>query len=272
MTGDEKTRVRDFWDEAACGEKLLLPTLDRSGFARQAAERYRLEAYIVEFARFDDWTGKRVLEIGVGLGADYQRFVESGARTTGIDLTPRAIAITRRRLRVFGLESELLVADAENLPLRDDQFDLVYSWGVIHHSPDTERAVRQILRVLKPGGVARIMIYSKWSLIGLILWLRYALLRLRPLTPLREIYANYLESPGTKAYSKAEARQLFALFCDVSVRTVLSHGDLLSSDAGQRHRGSLLNVARRLWPRWFISRFLKTRGLFMMIDARKPLT
>jgi len=272
MSGDEKRQVLEFWDEAACGEKLLLPTLDRSGFARQSAERYRLEPYIVDFAHFDSWAGKRVLEIGVGLGADHQRFVEAGARTTGVDLTPRAIDMTRRRLQAFGLESELLVADAENLPLADDEFDLVYSWGVIHHSPDTGRAVQEVLRVLKPGGVARIMIYSKWSLVGLILWLRYALLRARPLTRLREIYANYLESPGTKAYSSAEARRLFAQFCAVSVRTVLSHGDLLSSGAGQRHAGVALNVARRIWPRWFISRFLKGRGLFMMIDARKPLT
>ncbi len=270
MTLDTKTQVKEFWDEASCGERLLLPSQDRAGFTSQAAERYRLEPYILDFARFDTWSGKRVLEIGVGLGADHQRFVEAGAVTTGIDLTPRAVAMTRRRLEAFSLASDLRVADAEQLPMPDNEFELVYSWGVIHHSPDTPGVVRQILRVLKPGGTARIMIYSKWSLIGLMLWMRYALLRLRPLTPLSEVYASHLESPGTKAYSVAEAHALFTGFTDIRISTVLSHGDLLSSRAGQRHAGWLLEIARRLWPRWFITRFLKGRGLFMMIDAQKP--
>jgi len=270
MMLDTKAQVRDFWDQASCGERLLLPTQDRAGFTSQAAERYRLEPYILDFARFESWRGKRVLEIGVGLGADHQRFVEAGALATGIDLTPRAVEMTRQRLEAFGLSSDLKVADAEALPMPADEFDLVYSWGVIHHSPDTPGVVGQILRVLKPGGTARIMIYSKWSLIGFMLWTRYALLRLRPLTPLCQVYASHLESPGTKAYSVAEAHALFAAFTDVRINTVLSHGDLLSSGAGQRHAGPALDVARRLWPRWFISRFLKGRGLFMMIDARKP--
>ena len=268
---DATNQVREFWQEAACGEELLLHSLDREGFEKQAAERYRLEPYILDFARFDGWREKRVLEIGVGLGADHQRFVEAGAITTGIDLTPRAIELTEQRLKVFDLTSELRTADVENLEFPSNEFDLVYSWGVIHHSPDTQVAVNQILRVLKPGGVTRVMIYHKWSLVGLMLWLRYGLLKMRPFTPLHKIYASYLESPGTKAYSIKEARLLFAEFEDVKVTTVLSHGDLLTSGAGQRHEGALLDIARRIWPRRFITRFLFGRGLFMMIDAKKPV-
>lgn len=270
MMNDSKAVVRAYWEEAACGERLLLPSADRAGFTSQAAERYRLEPYILDFARFESWSGKRVLEIGVGLGADHQRFVEAGAASTGIDLTPRAIEMTRSRLEAFGLTSDLRVADAERLPFPTNEFDFVYSWGVIHHSPDTPGVAREILRVLKPGGTSRVMIYSKWSLVGLMLWTRFALLRLRPLIPLREIYAHYLESPGTKAYSVAEARALFTGFDNVTITTVLSHGDLLSSGAGQRHTGPALDFARRIWPRWFIVRFLKGCGLFMMVDARKP--
>lgn len=245
--------------------------MDRNGFEKQAAERYRLESYIPDFAKFDDWQGKRVLEIGVGLGADYQRFVESGAMITGVDLTSRAIELTEQRLTAFDLSSDLHVADAENLTLPSNEFDLVYCWGVIHHSPKPERVVQQIHRVLKPGGTARVMIYNNWSLVGSMLWLKYGLLRLRPFTPLREIYAKYLESPGTKAYSVKEALSLFSAFVDITATTVLTHGDLLTSGAGQRHEGTMLNIARRIWPRWFISRFLTARGLFMMIDARKPI-
>jgi SAM-dependent methyltransferase len=271
MTHDAKAQVLNFWQQAACGERLLLHSFDRQGFENQAAERYRLEPFILDFARFADWNQKRVLEIGVGLGADHQRFVESGAKITGIDLTPRAIELTEQRLAVFGVHSDLRVADAENLAFPSGEFDLVYSWGVIHHTPDTQRVVRQIYRVLKPGGIARVMIYNKWSLVGLMLWLRYGFLKLRPFTPLREIYANHLESPGTKAYSVKQAKALFSEFTDVRITTVLSHGDLLSSGAGQGHAGAILHIARSIWPRWLISRFLKTRGLFMMIDARKPI-
>lgn len=106
-------------------------------------------------------------------------------------------------------------------------------------------------------------------MIGYMLWVRYALLRLRPWITLREIYARYLESPGTKAYSVAEARQLFSGFRDVTIKTPLGHGDLLESNVGQRHRGPLLTVAKKLWPRWFIRRFMPDSGLSMLIEARK---
>lgn len=121
--------------------------------------------------------------------------------------------------------------------------------------------------MLKPGGRARIMIYHRWSIVGLMLWLRYALLWLKPWVSLRDIYARYLESPGTKAYSVAEARVLFADFSQVEIRTVLTHGDLLESGAGQRHRGALLTLARKVWSRWLMRRFFSKKGLFMLIDA-----
>ena len=266
-----KEAVRDFWNEASCGEDLYLPGQDLEAYAAQSRKRYELEPYIPGFAGFDGARGKRVLEIGVGLGADHQRWAEAGADLHGIDLTPRAIEHTRRRLELAGLRSQLATGDAENLPFPDDHFDIVYSWGVLHHSPDTPRAFRQVLRVLKPGGKARIMVYYTWSMIGLMLWTRYGLMRLRPWTTMREVYDKYLESPGTKAYDHAGARELMAGFTDVRIRTVLTHGDLLTSDAGQRHRGAALTVARAIWPRWFIRTFLPNSGLFMLIEGTKPM-
>lgn len=264
-----KQAVRDFWQEAACGEDLYLREVSREGYLEQAQQRYALEPYIPTFAQFATARGRDVLEIGVGLGADHQQFAAAGARLRGIDLTERAITHARRRLGLFGLQSNLAVGDAENLPFAADTFDIVYSWGVIHHSPDTPAAVAQIHRVLRPGGVARIMIYHKWSLVGYMLWIRYALLRLRPWLGLRAIYARYLESPGTKAYSVAEAQRLFAAFSSTQVRTVLTHGDLLESVAGQRHGGPLLTLARRIWPRTLLKRLAPGQGLFMLIEAVK---
>ncbi len=264
-----KTAVHDFWNAAACGEVLYLDHAAADGYERQARIRYELEPYISEFADFISSQGKRVLEIGVGLGADHQRFAQSGARLKGIDLTETAISHTKQRFDTLGLDSQLAVGDAESLPFADDSFDVVYSWGVLHHSPDTPRAISEVHRVLAADGVARVMIYHKWSMIGLMLWIRYGLLRLRPWRSLEVIYAEHLESPGTKAYSIAAARELFHEFRDVRIRTVLTHGDLLTSDAGQRHRGFLLRCARIIWPRGLIRALAPWAGLFMLIEARK---
>ncbi len=113
------------------------------------------------------------------------------------------------------------------------------------------------------------MIYHKWSMVGMMLWIRYGLLRLRPFTSLKTIYARYLESPGTKAYSVAEAKRLSGAFSKVRIRTLLTHGDLLTSEAGQRHQGAALNLARKIWPRELIQRLFPKAGLFMLIEATK---
>jgi len=265
----EKELVRDFWDEAACGEELYLHGEDRAAYEAQSRQRYVLEPYIADFANFNGVRGTRVLEIGVGLGADHLRFAQGGADLYGVDLTERAVKHTRRHLLVYGLDANVAVGDAENLAFPDDSFEHVYSWGVLHHSPDTPKAVAEVWRVLVRGGAARVMIYHKWSLIGVMLWLRYALLALKPWRSLKDIYATHLESPGTKAYTTKEARALFSRFGEVNIRTVLTHGDLLSSDAGQRHRGAFLTLAKKVWPRRLLARLFPTNGLFMLIDARK---
>jgi ubiquinone/menaquinone biosynthesis C-methylase UbiE len=265
----DKTAVAEFWERASCGEILYLESLSREGYVAQAHIRYELEPYIPPFADFAASRGLNLLEIGVGLGADHQRFAAAGAHLTGIDLTERAIDHVRRRLALFGLSSTLSTGDAEELAFADDTFDMVYSWGVIHHSPDTPKAVAEIHRVLKKGGTARVMIYHKWSLVGLMLWVRYALLRFRPWTTLTEVYARYLESPGTKAYTLQEAQQMFASFSDVRIGIVLTHADLLESPAGHRHEGALLSLARRVWPKSLLRKAAAGRGLFMLITAIK---
>lgn len=263
-------QIREFWDRASCGEDLYLHGRDMSGFNGQAAARYALEPQITPFARFDDARGKSVLEIGVGLGSDHERFARAGADLHGIDLTPRAVANTASRFATFGLKSDLQVANAEQLPFDSDTFDMVYSWGVIHHADNTARCAAEILRVLKPGGRFAVMIYQRRSMVGYMLWLRYALGRGRPWMSLDDIYARYLESPNTKAYSLAEGRQLFAKAERVRVSSVLTHGDLLIGGAGQNHEGPILDLARKFWPRTAIRRFFPNHGLHMMIEGYKP--
>jgi SAM-dependent methyltransferase len=269
MSEEVKSLVKDYWNRASCGEELYLPDLTPGGFEAQRLRRYELEPYIPGFARFQEAAGLRVLEIGVGLGADHEEFARAGAILSGIDLTERAIERTKDRFRKLGLKSELQVSDAEALPFADQSFDVVYSWGVLHHSPDTRKAVSEVHRVLKPGGQARIMIYNYWSLVGLMLWIRYALLRGKPFLSLSTIYSRHLESPGTKAYTRLQAMDLFDGWSSCQTRTVLTHGDLLESEAGQRHRGPLLSIARRIWPRWILRRAVPGAGLFLLVEARK---
>jgi len=267
---NNKLLVKRFWNKFSCGEELYFHgNSDLEAFNCHSMKRYELEPYIIPFADFESSKNKKVLEIGVGLGADHQCYAEAGAQLYGIDLTERAILHTKKRMKLFNLVSDLNIGDAENLIYKDSMFDIVYSWGVIHHSPNTPIAVNEIFRVLKLGGEAKIMIYHKYSFVGYMLWFRYGLLRFNPFISLNEIYANYLESPGTKSYTLNEAKQLFENFSKVEISTVLTHGDLLSSDVGQRHKGILLNVAKAIFPRLVIKLFFPSHGLFMLIKATK---
>lgn len=266
----DKQKVHDFWNEASCGEALYLTDDNQAGYLEQARARYMLEGCMISsLANFEASKGLKVLEIGVGLGADHQKFAEAGANLFGIDLTERAVEHTKKRLEMFQLKSILTVGDAENLQFDELFFDQVYSWGVLHHSPNTAAAIAEIRRVLKPGGVASIMIYHKWSLVGLMLWVRYALLRFQPWLSLEHLYSCFLESPGTKAYSIKEAKLMLRDFSEVNITTTLTHGDLLESNIGQRHRGHILNLIRQIWPRWLIRRCFPRAGLYMLIKAKK---
>ena len=210
-----------------------------------------------------------MLEIGVGLGADHQLFAEAGSRLTGIDLTERAIDHVRRRFEAFGLQSDLRVANAERLPF-PDQSSTSCTPGACCITPPTRRApCARPGAVLRPGRQARVMIYHRHSLVGFMLWVRYALLAGRPWRSLNDIFANHMESPGTKAYSVAEARELFSDFASVTIRTVLTHGDLLESDVGQRHRGRLLSTGEADLAASAAACGVPGRGLYMLIEATK---
>lgn len=108
--------------------------------------------------------GKNVLEIGYGMGRDHLELVKRGAILSGIDITPQNLEITRAHLDVFGYTSDLYVGDAENLPFKNNQYDFVYSFGVLHHTPNMEKAIQEVYRVLKPGGRCWIGLYNKNSL------------------------------------------------------------------------------------------------------------
>lgn len=187
MSDDLKSLVKSFWEDSSCGEKLFLEGFSKDDYLSQSRIRYELEPEILSFSQFETFKDKKTLEIGVGLGSDHMLLAQSGAILTGIDLTERAIGHTKRRFELLGLDSNLLRADAENLPFEDDTFDMIYSWGVIHHSPNTPQVVDEMHRVLKDRGICKIMIYHKMSLMGFMLWLRYGLFAFKPFISLNDI-------------------------------------------------------------------------------------
>ena len=264
-----KEKVKEFWEEKSCGEEAYLVSLTHEGYKKHSEKRYKLEPYIEKFADFGSWKNKMVLEIGVGMGADHERLAQQTSKLFGLDITKRAINHTRNRLNFANLTSELSVGDTEKLDFPKNTFDLVYSWGVIHHTPNIQEAINEINRVLIPGGYAKIMIYNKWSITGLMLWVRYAFLTMRPWISLNKVYEEFLESPGTKAFSVSEASQLFKKFSEVDIKIQLNHSDLLEDGVGQRHPGIILNIAKTLWPKRIIKTFFKSMGLYLLVIARK---
>lgn len=164
MPQDLKARVHDFWQANPCGAKFARSAIgSREFFAELEQHRYATEWHIPQVIDFERWRDRDVLEVGCGLGTDAVNFARHGARYTGVDLTESSIALVRERFALEGLPAELRTADAENLPFADACFDLVYSHGVLHHTPDTQRAIDEAHRVLKRGGVAMIMLYHRNS-------------------------------------------------------------------------------------------------------------
>jgi SAM-dependent methyltransferase len=159
-----KERVRAFWQEHPCGTKFSDAEMGtREFFDRVEAHRYGKEWHIPIAADFSSTRGLKVLEIGCGLGTDGAQFAKAGADYTGIDLTEASIELAKKRFELDGLKGEFRVSDAEMLDFADETFDLVYSHGVLHHTPETGAAVREVHRVLKPGGRAMVMLYHRGS-------------------------------------------------------------------------------------------------------------
>jgi SAM-dependent methyltransferase len=174
----------------------------------------------------------------------------------------------RRRCEAAGYRSDLRLADAEHLPFANEAFDVVYSYGVMHHSPDTARCLREAWRVLKPGGEARIMLYHHPSLTGVMLWLRYGAFRGKSL---RATVYERLESPGTKTYTPGEARGMMTGFENIRIRQVFSPGDLLLHRPSRRFQSPLYRLAWKFYPRFFARTLGRKWGLFLLVTGRKPV-
>jgi len=195
----------------------------REYFDEVEARKYFVEPHIPAFAEFERWNGKKVLEIGCGIGTDTIRFARAGARVTAVDLSQESLAVARKRAAVFGLEDRITFheADAEHLSeiVPVETYDLVYSFGVIHHTPHPKNVIREIRKYMGPQSLLKIMVYHRYC--TKVLWI---LLRCGKgaFWKLDELIARHSEAqtgcPVTYSYSRRTVRDLLEGFTVASAK------------------------------------------------------
>jgi ubiquinone/menaquinone biosynthesis C-methylase UbiE len=220
-----KHRVQAYWDAHPCGTQFTgLEWGSREFFDAVTRERYARQPFMADAVGFTLYRGKRLLEIGCGLGTDLMEFARHGARVTGLDLTHASVALARRRFELESMAGQFAVGDAENMPFSDNSFDVVYSFGVLHHTPDTRRAFGEVHRVLKPGGEAVIMLYHSHSshlYLGYPLELLARLSKGKAWLNRTEYFRIYdgEDNPLGKAYTRKQVRNLFQGFDIIDQRS-----------------------------------------------------
>ena len=158
--------VAAYWNARPCNLRhSQAPVGSRLYFDEVEARKYMVEPHIPSFAQFEAWKGKRVLEIGCGIGTDAVNFARAGARYTGLELSSESLDLAMRRFEVFGLEGEFVHGDAERAAdlLNGGEFDLIYSFGVIHHTPNPHQVLAAARRLIAPDGVLKVMVYARGS-------------------------------------------------------------------------------------------------------------
>ena len=191
--------IKDYWNNQPCNVKHGTSEVGtREFFNEVTAKRFKAEPHNLDFPQFHTWRGLRVLEIGCGIGTDAEQFAKNGAHYVGIDLSDESLTMAKQRFEVFDLEGEFYnidMTDTKSLQ-RLGTFDLVYSYGVIHHFPNIEKIITNVHNVLNKGGLFKFMVYAKNS------W-KYAMIR----KGLDQFEAQS-NCPYAEAYTNEEIEQL----------------------------------------------------------------
>ena len=246
--------------------------IDRRFF--QASPLYRGEPPFATLIPFADLRGKRVLEIGCGLGSHSQLLAEAGCNLTSIDLTPRAVELTTRRLTLHGLSADVREMDAEEMKFVDGEFDFIWSWGVIHHSADAERIIREASRVLKTGGQFRLMVYNRRAVDSYVKIVR-GILTGKPLhgMSMNDILSYYTDGYIARYYTRPELSQLInANNLNTVSTSILGQTSELLPLPGAGITGRFKYALLPKLPKGLTERVLRSVGSFLFAVAIKPET
>ena len=229
----ENSGNKDWWEhnpmtydwEKGLGEPALTPDYFRAidqifgeGHSLINNPDWPQGSILEKFLPYEQFAGRDVLEIGCGAGLVSSHIARAGARLYAVDLTSRAIEMTRERFELGGLSGDIRQMDAEQLAFEDNSMDFVVSWGVIHHSGNMAAVLEQIHRVLRPGGQAYVMVYNRRSLryqVYCRLWLGVAKLKLLRIS-LEQVAGSITDGHIARHLDTQEFDRLAARFSSVS--------------------------------------------------------
>jgi ubiquinone/menaquinone biosynthesis C-methylase UbiE/glycosyltransferase involved in cell wall biosynthesis len=267
-TGDAyKDEVQRQWDNDPAGSHYVKGAEKHSLQWFLEAERYRYGPYapwMFQLMEFDRHRGERVLEVGGGMGTDLAQFAHNGAIVTDLDLSSGHLELAKENFELRGLKGEFVLHDAETLPFDDNTFDVVYSNGVIHHTPNTRTVVREMRRVLKPGGKAIVMVYAEnslhyWRNLVWAIGLKQHMLHTHSMGDLMSFAVersdNAAARPLVKVYTKPRLRAIFEGFEDIEIV----------------QRQMVHDEVPRLLARVPVAKIGTVMGWNLIIKARKPL-
>jgi ubiquinone/menaquinone biosynthesis C-methylase UbiE len=258
------------WQESlrlAPGSREWFEEIDRRFLSSAYYAQTRGSAPFSHLMRPEIVADKSVLEVGCGMGTHAALLAKAGARLTAIDLTERAVEMTKRRFEVFGLPGNIQRADAEELPFPNASFDTVWSWGVIHHSSSMETCLSEITRVMKAGGRLLLMVYYRPSLVyyvhcGLVRGILMGKLISRPL---RQIYVEASDGFYARVFTKGELRTLLEPSYENISMTVVG----LKAELFPIPRNKFKEKLEGITPNWFASSVLGLWGSMIVIEAVK---
>jgi len=197
--------IRSYWNNHIHDLEIARhPVGTREFFQELEVYRFDKLEYLLRIVDFRAYKGKQILEIGCGIGTDLVRFVEHGANATGVDLAEVAVGLARTNLELHRARGDIQVMDGEHLQFPDKSFDVVYAHGVLQYTNDPAAMIREIHRVLKPGGEAILMVYNRYS------WLNL-------LSKLFGVKLEHEDAPILRKYSIRDFRNLLRAFIQVEI-------------------------------------------------------